>query len=279
MGHFANTMQELSGLGKTERKRLTEVIRRTKGTISVGEAAETLQVSPTYAAKMLARWAGKGWLSRVRRGLYVSVPLASLTSDIPLEDPWLIAERLYAPCYIGGWSAAEYWGLTEQIFRSVLVMTTHKPRDRTPTIKNTKFVVHTTQERMLFGLKQVWRGQVKVAVSDQARTVIDMLADPSLGGGIRPTVDVLLNYLKSESRNVELLIEYAKRLENGAVFKRLGFLMERLAPEEQAALMACQSEITKGNAKLDPALPAARLVTKWRLWVPEGWGKETKRGD
>ena len=206
MGHFANTMQELSGLGKTERKRLTEVIRRTKGTISVGEAAETLQVSPTYAAKMLARWAGKGWLARVRRGLYVSVPLASLTSDIPLEDPWLVAERLYAPCYIGGWSAAEYWGLTEQIFRSVLVMTTLKPRDRTPTIKNTKFVTHTTQERMLFGLKQVWRGQVKVAVSDQARTVIDMLADPSLGGGIRPTVDVLLNYLKSESRNVELLI-------------------------------------------------------------------------
>ena len=258
---------------------LTEVIRRTKGTISVGEAAETLQVSPTYAAKMLARWAGKGWLSRVRRGLYVSVPLASLTSDIPLEDPWLVAERLYAPCYIGGWSAAEYWGLTEQIFRSVLVMTTHKPRDRTPTIKSTKFVVHTTQERMLFGLKQVWRGQVKVPVSDPARTVIDMLADPNLGGGIRPAVDVLLNYLKSESRNAELLIVYAKRLENGAVFKRLGFLMERLAPEEQAVLMACQSEITKGNAKLDPALPATRLVTKWRLWVPEGWEKETKRGD
>ena len=158
-------------------------------------------------------------------------------------------------------------------------MTTHKPRDRTPTIKNTKFVVHTTQERMLFGLKQVWRGQVKVAVSDQARTVIDMLANPSLGGGIRPPVDVLLNYLKSESRNVELLIEYAKRLETGAVFKRLGFLIERLAPEEQAALMACQSEITKGNAKLDPALPVARLATKWRLWGAEGWEKETKRGD
>jgi len=43
----------------------------------------------------------------------VSVPLESRTADVPLEDPWLIAERLFAPCYIGGWSAAEYLDLTE----------------------------------------------------------------------------------------------------------------------------------------------------------------------
>ena len=43
-------------------------------------------------------------MSRVRRGLYVSVPLESRTADVPLEDPWLIAERLFAPCYIGGWA-------------------------------------------------------------------------------------------------------------------------------------------------------------------------------
>ena len=266
-------MQELSGLGKTERKRLTELIRRTKGTISVSEAAETLQVSPSDAAKMLARWATKGWLSRVRRGLYVSVPMESLISDVPLEDPWSIAERLFSPGYVGGWSAAEYWGLTEQIFRSVVFMTTRKPRDRTPVIKNTKFIIHTVQEKALFGLKPIWRGQVKVPVSDPARTVIDMLSDPGLGGGIRPSADVLLNYLKSEFRNLDQLIDYAKRLGNGAVFKRLGFLMERLVPEEQAILAACRPELTKGNAKLDPALPTEKLVSKWRLWVPEKWEK------
>jgi predicted transcriptional regulator of viral defense system len=271
--HFEDTVQELSGLGKTDRKRLTAVIRRSKGTISVAEAAEALQVSATDAAKMLARWAGKGWLSRVRRGLYVSVPLESLTSDVPLEDPWLIADRLYSPCYIGGWSAAEYWDLTEQIFRSVLVMTIRKPRERTPTIRNTKFVVRTVQENALFGLKPIWRGQMKVSVSDPTRTVVDMLSDPALAGGSRPTADVLLSYLKSESRNVELLIDYAKRLGNGAVFKRLGFLLEYLAPGEVEALRACLSGLTKGNARLDPGLPAERLISRWRLWVPESWIK------
>lgn len=268
-------MQELSGLGKTERKRLTELIRRSKGTISVSEAAEALQVSPSDAAKMLSRWTTKGWLSRVRRGLYVLVPIESRISDVPLEDPWIIAERLYSPGYIGGWSAAEYWGLTEQIFRSIVFMTTRKPRDRTPIIKNTKFIIHTVQEKALFGLKPVWRGQVKVPVSDPARTVVDMLSDPGLGGGIRPTSDVLLFYLKSEFRNLDQLIEYAKRLGNGAVFKRLGFLIERLVPEEQAILADCRSGLTKGNAKLDPALPTERLVSKWRLWAPKEWERRS----
>jgi predicted transcriptional regulator of viral defense system len=141
-------------------------------------------------------------------------------------------------------------------------------------IRNTKFVVRTVQEKALFGLKPVWRDQVKVSVSDPTRTVVDMLSAPSLGGGIRPTADVLLNYLKSDSRNLDMLLDYAKRLANGAVFKRLGFLLEHVAPTEEEALRACQTGLTKGNAKLDPALPAERLVSRWRLWVPESWMKK-----
>ncbi len=268
------TTKTVSGLGKLERARLAEVIRRTKGTISVSEASSILKVDAKRAAKMLALWSSKGWLSRVRQGLYVPVALESRTADVPLEDPWLIADRLFAPCYIGGWSAAEHWDLTEQIFRTVLVMTTLKPRDRTPEIKGTKFRLRTVSERAMFGLKPVWRGQVKVSVSDPTRTIIDLLSEPRFGGGLRPTVDVFLNYLRSEHKNVDLLVEYAARLGNGAVFKRLGFLMERSAPDEQGVISACLSRITKGNSKLDPALPADRLVTRWRLWIPENWAKE-----
>jgi len=267
-------MKAVSGIGKVERKRLAEVMRRTKGTISVAEAAGILEIEAASAAKMLALWASKGWLSRVRQGLYVPVPLESRTADVSLEDPWVIAGRLYSPCYIGGWSAAEHWNLTVQIFRTVLVMTKLQPRDRNPVIMGTNFRLRTVSEKAMFGLKPVWRGQVKVSVSDPTRTIIDMLSEPGLGGGLRPAVDVLLNYLRSDHKNADLLVEYATRLENGAVFKRLGFLMERLAPDEKGVISACLSRITKGNSRLDPALPADRLVTRWRLWVPSTWAKE-----
>jgi predicted transcriptional regulator of viral defense system len=67
-------MEKLYGLGKLERGRLTEVMRNSKGTISVGEASAILKISRSEVSKMLSRWTAKGWLSRVRQGHYVPVP-------------------------------------------------------------------------------------------------------------------------------------------------------------------------------------------------------------
>jgi predicted transcriptional regulator of viral defense system len=269
------TMSEIAGLGKTERSNLAKIVRGTKGTITVVDAAEILGQSRAAASKMLSRWAQKGWVSRIRQGMYVPVPLESRTPDVSVEDPWVIAARVFDPCYMGGWTAAEHWGLTEQIFASVVVLTTLRPKHRSPEINNTRFLVRTIREEALFGLKSVWRGQVKIRVSDPSRTVIDMLSDPSLGGGIRPVSDVLRNYLTSEFRSLPKLLDYAARLGNGAVFKRLGFLLKLFAPEERESLQACQGAMTQGKAKLDPSLTGDRLITRWRLWVPESWVEES----
>jgi predicted transcriptional regulator of viral defense system len=265
-------MDSLSGIGKIDRERMAAILRATKGTISVAEAAEVLDVATTDAAKMLARWAKKGWMARVRRGFYVPVPLESRSVDVPLEDPWLVAARLFEPCYIGGWSAAEFSDLTEQIFSTVVVMTIQKPRDRRPTIKGTAFWLRTVPEKALFGLKPVWRGQVKVQVSDASRTLVDMLSDPALGGGIRPVADMLATYLRSDNKDLALLVDYARRLGNGAVFKRLGYLLEALAPAQTDVMGQCRESMTAGNTKLDPKLKDDKLITRWRLWTPESWG-------
>ena len=265
---------KITGIGKADRERLSSILRGTKGTVSVAEAAKILDLPRIDVAKMLSRWAKKGWLSRVRRGLYIPVPLESKTADISLEDAWVVAARLYEPCYIGGWSAAEYWGLTEQIFRTVVVITTQRPRNRTPSIKGTDFLLRTVSDKAMFGLKPVWRGQVKVNISDPTRTVLDMLNDPQLGGGIRSTVDMLENYLNSEKKDLELLINYADQLSNGAVFKRLGFLLELYAPAEQLSIKKCKERLSSGNAKLDPKLSGNKLITRWRLWVSKRWIEE-----
>lgn len=264
-------MQNVSGIGKESRKRLAQIVRQTRGTVSVEQAATILQLPSIKAAKMLAFWAGQGWVSRVQRGFYVFVPLEAESPDIALEDPWLVADQLYNPCYIGGWSAAEYWDLTEQIFRTLVVMTTRKPRNRKPVLKGTSFLLRTVPQKALFGSKPVWRGEVKVNVSDPTRTIVDLLNDPSLGGGLRPTVDIFKNYLTSKNKTPELLIDYANRLGNGAVLKRLGFLISKYAPEEEALITACRKRLTQGNAKLDPALPSDKLITAWKLWAPANW--------
>lgn len=232
----------------------------------------TLSIPRITAAKLLARWAEQGWLQRVRRGIYIAVPLESERADSPPEDSWVIAEAAFAPCYISGWSAAEHWGLTEQVFRTVLISTTRRVRDREPRMGGIGFRLRTVSKKTFFGLKTIWRGRTRVSVSDPSRTIIDLLSDPALGGGLRSAVDMLQNYLASKDhRDVAQLVTYAEMLGVGAVFKRLGYLLTRFAPEEDVAIARCAKSLTKGNAKLDPALPERKLVTAWRLWLPEGW--------
>jgi predicted transcriptional regulator of viral defense system len=208
----------------------------------------------------------------VQRGIYVPVPLESERADSSPEDAWVIAEAAFAPCFISGWSAAEHWGLTEQVFRTVLVSTTRRPRNRQTKLGGIGFRLRTVSESDFFGLKTVWRGRAQVKVSDASRTIIDLMADPSLGGGLRSSADMLQSYLASkEHRNVGQLLAYAESLGVGAVFKRLGYLLARFAPEEGEAIARCRASLTKGNARLDPALPARTLATAWRLWLPAGW--------
>lgn len=266
-------MDRLSGIGKLDRERIATLLRGTQHTISVNEAAVLLGLSREHAAKILARCASKGWVSRIKRGVYIPVPLESTTGDIPLEHPWVVAEKLFHPCYIGGWSAAEHWGLTEQIFRTLLVLTTERPRNRKPVISGTDFLLHTISKKALFGLKTIWQEKTKVSVSDPTRTILDFLIDPKLGGGIRMIADMLKEYLKSEYKNLPLLIDYANRLDNSAAFKRLGFLLEQYTPKELDIIDACKKQVTISKAKLDPQLGADKLITRWRLWVPASWKK------
>ncbi|MBP9742298.1 MAG: hypothetical protein KBD37_02970 [Burkholderiales bacterium] len=263
---------KISGIGKLDRERITALIRGTKHTISIDEATDILGIKKSHAAKLLAHWTTKGWMLRVKQGLYIPVPLESETADIQLEDPWIIAEKIYHPCYIAGWSAGEYWGLTEQIFRTIIVFTTQRPRNRTPSIKGTNFILHTIPKEEMFGLKSLWRGQIKVNISDPTRTILDFLVNPTVGGGIRHSADMLQEYIKSEHKNLKLLIDYAKLLNNKAVFKRLGFLLEQYAPKELEIINICKLQLTISKTKLDPEHAGTnKLITRWRLWVPYNW--------
>lgn len=262
-------MIDLAGIERKGRERLISLLRKTGPTITVKEASAVLGLPLLQTAKFMARWANRGWLVRVRRGLYTPVPLQARRPEDVITDPWIVAARVFAPCYIGGWSAAENWGLTEQIFRTVVVMTTQPRGPRKQRIQSTEFWLKKIPEWRLFGIKGLWRDGVQVPVSDPTKTVIDMLDDPAVGGGVRMVEDVLRTYLASEEKDLDHLLDYATRMRNGAVEKRLGYLLECSGLGEKQVISKIRTRLTQGNAKLDPALPAGRLVTRWRLWVPE----------
>ncbi|MES2228592.1 MAG: type IV toxin-antitoxin system AbiEi family antitoxin domain-containing protein [Pseudomonadota bacterium] len=259
-----------TGLSADSRRQLSRLLRGSPPIVTTSQAASTLGLPANVAACRLAAWSRSGWLARVRRGAYVPVPIESESADVALDDSWAVAAAMFSPCYVGGWSAAEHWGLTEQVFRSTCVMTATRPRHRQFELRKARFELHTVAAEQFFGLKTLWRGGTRVQVSDPARTLTQMLGDPALGGGIRHVADMLMNLLRDRPKDAGKLFAYAAEAGNGAVFKRLGYLLQRDQRDQTALLEACRANLSSGYAKLDPALPADRLVTAWRVWVPFG---------
>jgi predicted transcriptional regulator of viral defense system len=254
----------------TSRARLATILRAAKEVVSVELVSKALGIERGPAAKLLSRWTAQGWLRRIGAGLYVPVPLDLAGSEQVLTDPWVLVPTLFGQCYIGGWTAAHHWELTEQLFNETVVFTTRRVTDKRVTAQGAVFLLHHVAAKRLFGLKTLWRGSTKVSISDDARTLIDMISSPETGGGIDHVAECLTTFLSGKTGDRELLIRYADQLGNGAVFKRLGFLADTQINDKKLA-DACRSRLTKGYARLDPAMAASNLVTSWRLWVPPRW--------
>jgi predicted nucleotidyltransferase component of viral defense system/predicted transcriptional regulator of viral defense system len=212
------------GINRENRALLERLHRETEGAFGVDCAADVLDQEHTR--KLLAYLARRGWLTRVRRGLYATVPLDTRRPGEWIEDPWVVAVRTFDPCYIGGWTACQHWGLTEQLFRTILVVTARRVRRRDQEIQGTRYRLTVQGEEKLFGTVLVWRERVRVA-------------------------DVVLEYLTGEHRDDTLLVNYADRLGNRAVLKRLGFVVEHLGVTALDLVKASLARRSAGIVALD----------------------------
>ncbi|MBI4334101.1 MAG: type IV toxin-antitoxin system AbiEi family antitoxin domain-containing protein [Chloroflexi bacterium] len=256
------------GISERNRKALTTLHRGASGPFTAREAANLLVLDAGRARRFLAYLASAGWLARIRRGLYATVALDIAEPARWREDSWIVAAKLFSPCYIGGWSACEHWGLTEQVFQKTVVITARPIRRRRMEIQGAPFHLKAVSQEKIFGTEAVWRGRTRVYVSDPTRTVVDILDDPKIGGGIRHVAEILKSYLSHESRNDTLLLEYARRLGNRTVFKRLGYLLEAVKSDEPGLVLACRKAVSSGISLLDPGAPRkGRFARRWNLRI------------
>jgi predicted transcriptional regulator of viral defense system len=260
------------GIGPRYRGYLERLNRDGGPTFGAEEAARLLDMDQPSAARLLGYLARRGWLSRVRRGLYVTVPLDARRTGEWVEDSWVVADSIYRPCYIGGWSACEHWNLTEQLFRTLLVVTERSVRRSEVSYPGVQLHVTSRSPEMIFGTVGVWRNSTRVNVSDPSRTIIDILDDPRLGGGLRHSSDALHEYLRSDHRDDARLIDYGDRVGNRTIFKRLGYLLENREAsagiDATPLVAACLDRRSAGLTTLDPANTSrGRIVRRWGLRV------------
>ncbi|MCY4224702.1 MAG: hypothetical protein OXF06_07675 [Bacteroidetes bacterium] len=252
------------------RVRIATVLQAAGKIVGADDVVQSLNVDRATASKLLSKWSSQGWFRRAGADVYVAVDPAYLNIGQVLDDPWMIVPALFDPAYVGGRSAIEYWGLTDQIFLDTAVLTGRSLRSKHMETIGFRYTLKHIHPSKIFGLDCVWFEKIKVNFSDLHRTILDILHDPSFGGGIEHVAECFHSYLNHEKRNDEVLISYAERFGNGAIFKRLGLLAER---ESGTSFLVneCKKRMTKGNAKLWPDVESHRLVTRWCLFVPDWW--------
>jgi predicted transcriptional regulator of viral defense system len=256
-----------SGIGSKGRSELAAILSSGRRFVRPADVVAELGIDPPAAAKRLSRWASEGWLRRARRGLYIPVPVDASNPAAWSEDALVVATAVWAPCYFTGWTAANHWSLTDQVFRTTVLKTSGRVRRESVTLLDHDFLVkHAALDVMAWGVKSDWRGEVRLRFADAARTVVDILDDPRLGGGIRHAAEILVAFLDENSP--DLLIEYGDRIGNRTVFKRLGYLLELLKKADETTIHACHERVSAGIALLDPSGPSSgKHYSRWGLLV------------
>lgn len=260
---------QLLGLSRQERELISSFSANEKIIVNAKDVIEIRNCSRETANQILNRLTLKGWLQRIKRGVYSIVPISSLSVTPMVEESWSLVTKVFEPAYISGWSAAEHWDLTEQIFNNVSLVTQKLQRKSIQKVGGIKCRVWVKKPDHFFGLQAIWFRSNKVEIADPSRLLIDILDKPDFGGGGRHTLDVVQEYWKSEKSNAEQLLEYAIRYKKGTVMKRLGFLAEQFgAPVSEKWLDQCRRLQSAGISSLDPSSPKkGKISSRWNLQI------------
>lgn len=231
-----------------------------------------LGLTRTHVARLLHLLATAGWITRVKKGVYV---INDPVTRAPRAHPFAIGAALVTPSAVSHWSALQHWGLTEQIPASVMLSS--PKRTSPPTgessaraarpawvVRGVRYEVVAVTEARFFGVTQVWVNERnQVPIFDRERALLDAFLHFHVFGSLSTALEVLEAHLADIE--VERLVRYAVQLKVAAVVKRVGWALERLkvAPSVLEPLRAYPA---KEESPLDPGRPTrGRHNSAWRV--------------
>ena len=242
---------------------LSRLSEQGKNVFTIEDARAAININKRHLDNLLQSLVEKKWLERIEKGKYLIIPLEAGPGRKWSEEAFVVASHLVDPYAISYWSALNYWHYTEQISTTVFIETTKRKTDKVILGVPFKFVF--LQKRKLFGLTDIWFDNKKVQITDKEKTIIDCLDHPEHCGGIIEAAKGLFNSIEA-GINLETITDYAERLNNSAVFKRLGYLSEIFNLPVQNYANKWQEQISSGYSLLDPAgEKTGRYYSRWNL--------------
>lgn len=257
--------EALKTIGPQGARLVAELYEQGKPLFTHADVEKITGLRPKSARNFVASLVHRGVATRLKPGLFILVPYEMGRAREYLGSPYVVASRLAggAGYYLSHASAMDIHRMVTQPQLVVYTTATHSIRPRV--VMGTEFRFVRCKPEHLFGITGHWvTKSEKVQVSDLERTVLDGLKSTEYCGGFTEVAKGF--WMRRGDIDPARMVDYALRLEVGAVIGRLGFLLESFeaaAPDQIARL---RKRLTAGYALLDPLLSdEGRFLARWRL--------------
>jgi predicted transcriptional regulator of viral defense system len=230
-------------------------------------AARILRCTKRTASKLLHDLVRKGWLFRLKGGLYLILPLEAGHERGLMTNLHVVAKELAFPnpYYLGYYSALEIHDLLTHPLNGLFIASPVRRASRA--IGRIQFQFILVPRDRFWGFQPQWvTPSQQVQVSDLEKTLVDGAWEPQHVGGIPELATAMVR--ARDRIDLKKLIVYVKRFGKVVVAKRLGFLLETLKIIMPGAAKRLQplAATSRALALLDPTLPAeGRVTMRWRI--------------
>jgi len=166
--------------------------------------------SRAYARTSVSRLKKKVLIYQIERGKYTA-----------FDDPMVFASRIVVPSYISFWTAIRFYGLTEQLPRDIMIASPRPKKD--VEFKGTRIRFFKSGEIWGYGKQRY--GGFDIFVAEKEKCIIDSLLLKNV------PFDEIAKAVESGELDGDVLADYAIKVGNKALAKRLGCLMEAFGME------------------------------------------------
>jgi len=252
-------------LGPQAAHLVTSLYEENKPLFRLEDVRKILSLDEGTSRSLLRKLVNRGVATRLKPGLFILVPYELGKEKEYMGSPLIVARELMGgkDYYLSHDTAMEIHGMVTQ--PQFVIHVTTPEKHRSLQIMGTNFQFITCKSEHFFGMVDHWvTKQEQVRVSDLEKTMIDSLYRPEYCGGVPEAAKGI--WMRRQDLNMDRLIEYALKMNIGAVIRRLGYLLELYRIGTREHLETLLGRLTDTYARLDPLLPAeGKFLRKWRL--------------
>lgn len=212
---------------------------------------------------LTSKLAKRGWLVRIRRGIYYIAGLESRgTTSLSV---FVIANILEKDSYVSFEAALQYHGMFDQYLRKINCVSLK--RNKTATVQKIEYEFFQTDKKLFYGFEEKWEGKQKIKVATAEKAILDILSFKRSDY----MADLVLEKLRDYQHflDIEKLVKLSKK-QNLAVKRTLGFLLDKAGIETEEFHKEIKN--FKGYNKL--TTKADIFNAKWRLYHSNHFAKK-----